>query len=243
MGAAQEVLAGSDLAHRIERLAVGGQIHAGEQRVHHAGLVGVHDEFLVAHGEAALEPAGGVQHEVDARETGGEQGVGRFERRLRIRDLRGAQAAAGAERNSQAARERGHGIEHQRRFRRAERRRARLHGDGGGEAAEDHRRAGIDQLHERESRERLGQGLRHGARHRDRRHGAGQNEGRDDERLVGARVDLGGAEHGRIVGHGRVDVDQIDDGGLRPAGQRVLELGAEHDVRQGDRIRRRAREP
>ena len=35
---------------------------------HHAELVAVEDELLVADREAALEPAGGVEHEVDAAE-------------------------------------------------------------------------------------------------------------------------------------------------------------------------------
>ncbi len=106
----------------------------------------------------------------------------------------------------------------------AEGRGARLHGDRRGEAAEHHWRAGIDQLHEREAGQRLGQGLRHGARHRHRRHGSGQNEWRDDQGLIGARIDFRGAEHGRVVGHRRIDVDQIDDGRLRPSGQRIVQF-------------------
>ena len=84
---------------------------------------------------------------------------------------------------------------------------------------------------------RFGEGLRDGAGDGDRRHRAGQNEGSDDQCLVGARIHLGGAEHGRIVGHRRIDVDQIDDGRLRTAGQRIGQLVAEHDIRQGDGIR------
>src|ERR1017187_9817997 len=57
MGAAQKVLAGPDLAYGIQRLAIHRQVYAREQRMHHAGLIHVHDEFLVAHREAALEPA------------------------------------------------------------------------------------------------------------------------------------------------------------------------------------------
>ena len=37
---------------------------------HHPALVGVEDELLVADGEPALEPAGGVEDEVDAGEDG-----------------------------------------------------------------------------------------------------------------------------------------------------------------------------
>ena len=67
--ATQKVLARANFADGIHRLAVLTQIHAREQRVHHPRLVGVHDELLVAHGEAALEPSSRVQHEVHARKA------------------------------------------------------------------------------------------------------------------------------------------------------------------------------
>ena len=95
VSAAEEVLPGTHLADRIHGLAILGQVDPREQRVHHAGLVGVHDELLVAHGQATLEPAGGMEHEVHARQTRGQQSVGGFERGLSVGNLGGAQTAAG----------------------------------------------------------------------------------------------------------------------------------------------------
>ena len=164
VGAAEEVLAGPDLAHRIERLAVRRQIDAREQRVHHAGLVRVHHELLVAHGETALEPACGVQHEIDAGEQVGSKvfadskaawASGIFEAQRLPPERNGM-----PRRRASAAMR----VEHQRGLRRAEGRRARLHRDRGGEAAEDHRCAGIDELHEGQTRQCFGECLRHGAR-------------------------------------------------------------------------------
>src|SRR5207302_611854 len=143
VGAAEEVLARTDLADGVERLAVLGQIHSREQRMHHARLIGVHHELLVAHGQTALEPPGGMQHEVDTRETGGSQRVGRLVGRLGIRDLGRAQCAARAERNAETPRERCHDVQHQRRLGRSESRRARLHRDRGREAAGYHRAVGV----------------------------------------------------------------------------------------------------
>jgi len=81
------VLAGADFSHGIECLAVGRQVHAREQGMHHAGLIHVHDEFLVAHRQAAFEPARHMQHEVHTRQAARQQRIGRLECRLRIRDL------------------------------------------------------------------------------------------------------------------------------------------------------------
>src|SRR2546430_17400203 len=97
--AAEEMLAGTAFADGIERLTVVRQVDAGQQRMHHARLVGVHDELLVAHREAPLEPPGGMQHEVDAAQTGRNEGVGGLISRLRVRDLRSAQCPARAERD------------------------------------------------------------------------------------------------------------------------------------------------
>ena len=151
--AAQEVLAGSDLADGIHRLAVLDQVDAGEQRMHHAGLIGIDDEFLIAHRQAAFEPAGGVQHEVDAGEAGRQQRLGRLEGRLRIGDFRCAQRAAGAERYAEPAREGGHHVQHQGGLGRAEL--------GAPDCIEideaklpSTRRAGVHQLRERHAGER-----------------------------------------------------------------------------------------
>ena len=56
--------------------------------------------------------------------------------------------------------------------------------------------------------QRLRQYLGEDASQGHRRHGAGQNEGRDHRGLIVPGIDLGGAEHGGIVGHGRIGVDQ-----------------------------------
>ena len=71
----------------------------------HAELVDVHHEFLVAGGETALEPAGRMQHEIGAGKDRRVQRVGAFVGRLRIRNLGGAQRAAGAERQAEPPRE------------------------------------------------------------------------------------------------------------------------------------------
>ena len=110
----------------------------------------------------------------------------------------------------------------QRRLRRAEGRRARLHRDRAGEHAEDHRRAGRDELRRAGARQHLGQHLRQRAGHRHRAHGAGQDEGRHDAGLVVARIDLERAQHGAVPHHRRVGVDQAGDDGVL-----VQEVGAE----------------
>ena len=95
-------------ADRIERLAVLGQVDALDEDGHHPALVGVEDELLVADGEAALEPAGRVEDEVDAGEDRRLEGRGALVGGLRVGDLRGAQVAAGAERDAEPAGQRGH---------------------------------------------------------------------------------------------------------------------------------------
>ena len=202
----------------------------------HARLVDIHHELLVAHGEAALEPAGRVQHEVHAGEHRRQHGLGRFIGGLRIGDLGGAEAAAGAEGYAEPPRERRHDVEHQRGLGCAEGRRAGLHRHRRREAAEDHRCAGVQELHERHARERLGQGLGGGAGDGHRRHRTRQDERRDEAALVGARVDLERAQHGRVVGHRRVDVDEADERGVRLAGQRVEVAVAHRDLRHLHRI-------
>ena len=168
MRAAEEVFAGADLADRIDRLTVLGEINAREQRVHHARLVYVEDEFLVAHREAAFEPAGRVQHEIHAAKAGWQQGVGGFRCRLRVRDLGAAEPAAGAERHAQTSRECGHHVEHQRGLGGAEGGRARLHRHARGKAAHHYGRARVHQLHEGHAGQRFCERLRGGAGHGDR---------------------------------------------------------------------------
>ena len=64
------MLAGTHLFKGRHGLTVLGHIHPVQEHGQHARLIAVHDEFLVAHGEATLKPASGVQHKVDAGECG-----------------------------------------------------------------------------------------------------------------------------------------------------------------------------
>ena len=132
---------GSLVTDRVDGLAVLGQVDAVDEDRGHPALVGIEDELLVADGEPALEPAGGMQDEVDAAEDRRVERRRRLVGGLRVGDLRGAQVAAGAERDAEPAGQRGHHVQHERRLRRAERRRARLHRDRAGERAEHDRRA------------------------------------------------------------------------------------------------------
>ena len=151
---------GSFAADRVERLAVLGQVDALDEDGHHPALVGVEDELLVADGQPALEPAGGVEHEVDAAEDG------RLERRRRSRRRPGRRRSSSAhseppERNGTPSR-------------RASAAMTYRTSAGSGvpnvgapdcidielrERAEDDRRAGPDELDERHAGERLGEGL------------------------------------------------------------------------------------
>ena len=79
----------------------------------------------------------------------------------------------------------------------------------------------------------LGENLRQRARRGDRRHGSGEDERRDDAGLVVARIDLGGAEHGGVEGHGRIGVDKRSDHGF--FAQEVL---AKQDFRHRHRVLR-----
>ena len=75
----------------------------------------------------------------------------------------------------------------ERRLRRAEGRRARLHRQRRDEGAEDRRRARPHELQEGDAGEHLGEHLRERPRDRDRAHRARQDERRDDAGLVVAR--------------------------------------------------------
>ena len=86
----EEVRARLVRQERVHRLAVLGQVDAGREGVPHAELVGVEHELLVPHREPALEPAGGVEHEVHAAEHRRLHRVGGLVGRLRVGDLRGA---------------------------------------------------------------------------------------------------------------------------------------------------------
>ena len=75
--------------------------------------------------QAALEPAGGVHHPVGAGQERRQQRHQRLVAGLRVGDLRGGQAAAGAERQAEVARDLAGAEQADAGLRRAERRRAR----------------------------------------------------------------------------------------------------------------------
>ena len=99
--AAQEVLADPDFAEGIERKRVLVDDQAFEEPMRHAETVGVDHELLVADGQSALQPSGGMQDEVCARQQGGVQGVDAFLGRLSVRYLRRRDRPAAAERHAQ----------------------------------------------------------------------------------------------------------------------------------------------
>ncbi len=170
------------------------------------------------------------------REDGGLQGRGALVGGLRIGDLGGAQRATGAERHAQPAGQRRHHVQDQRRFRRPERRGARLHGHRAREAAQDDGRAGSDELHERHPGQGLGEGLGGDPGRRDRGHRAGQDERGQQGRLVGLRVRPGRAQHHRIPDQRRVRVDEAQRDRMR-----LEVVRPEQDPRHLDRVARALR--
>ena len=76
MSAAQEVVAGTHFPEPVEGEGVVIQAQPPQQDVHHAEAVIVEHQLLVVHDQAALQPSGGVEHEVCARHQSGEKGVG-----------------------------------------------------------------------------------------------------------------------------------------------------------------------
>ena len=167
---------GSLVADRVERLAVLGQVDALDEDGHHPALVGVEDELLVADGQPALEPAGRVEHEVDAAEDG------RLERRRRSRrpPARRRSSRRTASRPSGTGRRAGGPGRPSRTARApapASRTSARPTASTSSDAndAEDDRRARPDELDEGHAGERLGEGL--GARRRPRSPGPSRRRG------------------------------------------------------------------
>jgi hypothetical protein len=82
--AAEVMLARPNFTDRVQGLRVVGQVDPLGQHGHHAELVGVQDKLLVAEREAAFEPAGGVEHEVDPGKHGRQQRARTFVGSLRI---------------------------------------------------------------------------------------------------------------------------------------------------------------
>ena len=198
----------TDLAQRIQGLAVLRHVDTFQQQRDHVGLVGVHDELLVPHGQTAFQPACRMQHEVHSRQRGRLQGVGRFIRRLGVWNLRRAQSAAAAERHAQAARQLPCAIENQAGFRGAESRRSRLHRHGSGEGAEHDGRPGPDELDIGHARQRLGKNLCQRAGNGHRRHCSGEQEWRNDRCLVVFGIDRRRPQHGSVEGQRRICIDQ-----------------------------------
>src|ERR1700722_12396779 len=91
--------AGLDLMKRLHCLAVVAEVDAFGEHVHRPKLVEIEHELLVRCGEAAFEPTRGMQHEVRARQHRRQKRLRALVSRLRVRDLRGAERAAGAKRH------------------------------------------------------------------------------------------------------------------------------------------------
>ena len=176
-------------------------------RKHHAAVVQVHDELLVAHGEPALEPAGGVEDEIRAGQDAAIMLAtdscmawpSATLEAVRWPPQRRGQAEPPTQLGDREGREVG--------LRRAEGGRAGLEVHGGQEVAVDHRGAGTHQLAQRDAGHGLGVGLGQEGRLGHRSHGAAQDEGRDHDALVGPGIGLERARHDLVVDQGRVDVD------------------------------------
>ena len=80
-------------------------LHALRQMVQRSQLVGVHHELFVGRHKAALQPAAGMQHEVDARQQTHVEAVGGFVGGLRIGQLRSAERPGRAVGHAQPTRE------------------------------------------------------------------------------------------------------------------------------------------
>ncbi len=88
MGAAQIMPARPHFTDRRHRLRLVVDRHPGGHLVKGAELVGVDHEFLEARHQPALEPAAGVEHEVDARQKPHVETVCAFETGLRVGQFR-----------------------------------------------------------------------------------------------------------------------------------------------------------
>ena len=94
------MLSGATLLKSAHGLSIFREVDTVEQHANHAGLIAIHNKFFITHRQATLEPAGGVQHKVYARQGRGLQGVGRFVSGLSIGHFRGAEATTAAEGNA-----------------------------------------------------------------------------------------------------------------------------------------------
>ena len=166
-----------------------------------------------------------------------QQRLGALIGRLRVRDLRGAERAAGAERHVHAPRELAGAEDRERRLRRAEGRRAGLHRQRRDEGAEDHRRAGADELQKAVPASTSAStcvsvpATVTGLIAPDRMNGVMM------QAWLFCGVDLGRAEHGGVPDQRRVGVDQA--GHDRVVADEIL---AEQDLGTSAPCPRRARD-
>ena len=235
MGAAEEMRTRPDLADGVQRLAFLGKIDGLGQELERLAEIGIQDHLLIAGGEPALQPADAMGDVVHPGEKARLQGEGAFIGGLGVGDLGSGDGAAGAAHgHPQPARQlRGDGDALQG-FRRAEGRRAGLHGDGADEGSHGAGRAGPEELHQRQPGHGLGELLGQRACQPHRPHGARQDIGRDQHGLVGPGIDLGGRHHGDVEDQGRV--------GVQPGIEAVMgleEILAEDDLGHLDGVVRR----
>ena len=104
-GAAKKMRARALLADRLERELLGVDVEPARRRSNMRSTSRSSANFSYERRQAALEPAGRVQHEVAAREVGAPERHRRLRRRLGVERVGGRQAAAAAERQAVAARE------------------------------------------------------------------------------------------------------------------------------------------
>ena len=185
---------------------------AGED-VEHPQELEVEHELLVRGGEAALQPPGGVHHEVAAADHRRPQRVGRLGRRLEVEGVRRAQAAAAAVRQPVAAGEEAAGEGAEDRLGRPERGAAGAHVDRGEERPEEARSARAHGLDEGDAREGLGHLLGEPGGDADGCRGAREQKRRDDHRLAGDRPLHEGVGHEAVPHERAVGVDDTHDRG------------------------------
>ena len=107
VGGTEEILAGRGFA-----IGIGGELivvdtEPARHAQHHAAMVQVHDELLIADGQPAFEPAGGMEDEVRPGQDTGHHAGGGFLHGLAVRHLRRGQVAAAAQRQAEPAAELG----------------------------------------------------------------------------------------------------------------------------------------
>ena len=97
MRCAKEMLARPDLPERVERKRIVVDRKAAHPDMQRGAEIGVHHELLVAHREAALEPAGGMQDEIRAALDRRQHRHRAFLHRLPVGNLRRGERAGTAQ--------------------------------------------------------------------------------------------------------------------------------------------------